>query len=151
MATLIALMSGALFGLGLLLSGMTEPAKVKGFLDLTGAWDPSLAFVMGGAIAVAMLPFAIAKRRARTWSDASIELPQATRIDRRLIAGGLIFGLGWGLAGYCPGPVLVALGGGSVAALWFTVAMLAGVLLHDKLWRRWADSDAVNAGAAPAP
>lgn len=150
MAALIALLSGIVFGFGLLLSGMTEPAKVKAFLDIAGAWDPSLAFVMGGAIAVAVRPFAIARRGARAWSGDTIDLPQATRVDRRLVAGGLIFGLGWGLAGYCPGPALVALGGGSGAALWFVIAMLTGVLLHDKLWRR-SFGPSTSPGDVPAP
>lgn len=149
MAALFAFISGVVFGLGLLLSGMTEPSKVKGFLDIAGAWDPSLAFVMGGAIAVAVLPFGMARRRTHAWSGEAIDLPSNTRVDRRLVAGGLIFGLGWGLAGYCPGPALVALGGGSASALWFVVAMLAGVLLHDKLWRRRAD-ESLGPGRASA-
>ena len=134
MTILIALACGLLFGLGLIASGMTDPAKVQGFLDIAGTWDPSLAFVMGGGIAVGLGAFALARRRERSWSGAPMALPTATRIDARLIGGGTLFGIGWGLAGYCPGPALVAVGGGSVPALWFVGAMLAGMVLHD--WRR---------------
>jgi uncharacterized membrane protein YedE/YeeE len=134
MTILIALACGLLFGLGLIAGGMTDPAKVQGFLDVAGTWDPSLAFVMGGGIAVGLGAFALAKRRERSWSGAPMALPTATRIDARLIGGGALFGIGWGLAGYCPGPALVAVGGGSVPALWFAGAMLAGMVLHD--WRR---------------
>lgn len=136
MGWLIAAASGLLFGLGLIASGMTDPAKIKGFLDVAGAWDPSLALVMGGAVAVGLIAFAVAKRRERAWSGAPMALPSATRIDTQLIAGGLLFGAGWGVAGFCPGPALVALGGGSGSALWFVAAMLAGMALHDKLWAR---------------
>ena len=136
MGWLIAAASGLLFGLGLIASGMTDPAKIKGFLDVAGAWDPSLALVMGGAVAVGLMAFAVAKRRERAWSGAPMALPSATRIDTQLIAGGLLFGTGWGVAGFCPGPALVALGGGSGSALWFVAAMLAGMALHDKPWAR---------------
>ena len=138
MGPCIALCSGLLFGLGLLASGMTDPSKVKGFLDVAGAWDPSLALVMGGAIAVGFLAFALAKRHARAWSGAAIALPASTVIDARLIGGGVLFGIGWGIAGFCPGPALVALASGSGAAALFVVAMLAGMLLHDNVWARRA-------------
>jgi uncharacterized protein len=142
MAALIALLAGLVFGIGLLMSGMTDPAKVQGFLDLFGRWDPSLTFVMGGAIAVAVGAFTIAKRRAATgrksWSGEPIELPTANVIDARLIGGGVLFGIGWGLAGFCPGPALVALSSGFGPALWFVPAMLAGMALHDAVLRRRA-------------
>lgn len=131
MRLLLALLSGLLFGLGLLLSGMTDPAKVKGFLDLFGAWDPSLALVMGGAIAVGLLAFAGAKRRERSWSGDRMEIPQDRRIDRRLIGGGVLFGIGWGVAGFCPGPALVALSSGLPEAWIFVPAMLLGMGLYD--------------------
>ena len=137
---LIALVSGLLFGLGLIAGGMTNPAKVKGFLDLFGAWDPSLAFVMAGAIAVGSIAFALARRRTRAWSGAAMPAPVKPSIDGRLIAGGLIFGAGWGLAGFCPGPALVALGSGAGAAWWFVPAMLIGMALHDEVWLRWRHS-----------
>lgn len=133
MNALIAALSGLVFGIGLIASGMTNPAKVKGFLDLAGAWDPSLGLVMGGAIAVASGAFALARRRERSWTGQRMELPRATVIDARLLGGGVLFGVGWGLAGYCPGPALVALGGGSGSAALFVAAMLAGLVLHDTL------------------
>jgi uncharacterized protein len=142
MGALIALLAGLVFGLGLLMSGMTDPAKVQGFLDLAGRWDPSLAFVMGGAIMVAIGAFTLAKRRAaagrKSWSGEAIELPTSNAIDARLIGGGALFGIGWGLAGFCPGPALVALSCGFGPALWFVPAMLAGVVLHDVVLRRRA-------------
>ncbi|MEL4178188.1 DUF6691 family protein [Roseateles sp. PN1] len=131
MRFVLALLSGLLFGLGLLLSGMTDPAKVKGFLDLFGAWDPSLALVMGGAIAIGLLAFARAKRRERSWSGDRIEIPQDRRIDWRLIGGGVLFGVGWGVAGFCPGPALVALSSGLPEAWIFVPAMLLGMGLVD--------------------
>ncbi|MBT9455687.1 MAG: YeeE/YedE family protein [Burkholderiaceae bacterium] len=128
---LIALVSGLVFGLGLIASGMTNPAKVKGFLDLAGAWDPSLALVMGGAIAVGVLAFALARRRNRSWTGEPFEIPPGTLIDRRLIVGGLLFGVGWGIAGFCPGPALVSLSSGLPAAWIFVPAMLLGMWAHD--------------------
>jgi uncharacterized protein len=142
MGALIALLAGLVFGVGLLMSGMTDPAKVQGFLDLAGRWDPSLAFVMGGAIMVAIGAFTLAKRRAaagrKSWSGEAIELPTSDAIDARLIGGGVLFGIGWGLAGFCPGPALVALSSGFGPALWFVPAMLAGMALHDAVARRRA-------------
>jgi uncharacterized membrane protein YedE/YeeE len=124
---LIALAAGLLFGLGLCLSGMYDPQKVQGFLDITGLWDPSLAFVMGGAIAVALPAFWLAKRRTRAWSGDPIELPTARRIDAPLAIGAALFGAGWGLSGVCPGPGLVDLGFLNGDALLFVVAMTVGV------------------------
>jgi uncharacterized protein len=122
---------GLLFGLGLILSGMTDPGKVLGFLDLAGAWDPSLAFVMAGAIGVAFFAFAIARNRTTAFLGGAIELPAKRAIDRRLIVGSLVFGAGWGLAGFCPGPALVAAGAGHLQAVLFTVAMVAGMVVHE--------------------
>ncbi|MES2717486.1 MAG: DUF6691 family protein [Pseudomonadota bacterium] len=133
MGALFAFASGLVFGLGLILAGMADPLKVKAFLDLAGAWDPSLALVMGGAIAVGMLAFALAARRRHAWSGAAMEIPDSRRIDSRLVGGGMLFGIGWGIAGFCPGPAIVALGSGMAEAGLFVVAMLAGMLLHDKL------------------
>jgi uncharacterized membrane protein YedE/YeeE len=132
MSHLFGFLSGLIFGIGLILAGMTEPLKVKGFLDLAGAWNPSLALVMGGAIAVGMVAFARARRRDRSWTGAPIEIPVNKTIDRRLITGGLLFGIGWGIGGFCPGPALVALGSGAGSAAIFVVAMLIGMVLHDK-------------------
>jgi uncharacterized membrane protein YedE/YeeE len=122
-----SLLAGLVFGLGLIVSGMANPAKVLGFLDLSGAWDPSLAFVMAGAIAVGMVAFMLARRRTVSILGAEMRLPSARHIDRRLIAGSLLFGIGWGIAGFCPGPGLVALGMGEVKGLVFVAAMLAGM------------------------
>lgn len=132
MRYVLALLSGLVFGLGLIAGGMTDPAKVKGFLDLFGAWDPSLALVMGGAIAVGVFAFAAGKRRERSWTGDLMEIPRSTVIDRRLIGGGVLFGAGWGVGGFCPGPALVALGSGLGTAAIFVAAMVAGMLLHDR-------------------
>ncbi|MDP3085964.1 MAG: YeeE/YedE family protein [Rubrivivax sp.] len=132
MRYLIALLSGLVFGLGLIAGGMTDPAKVKGFLDLTGLWDPSLALVMGGAIAVGAFAFAAAARRETSWTGEHMEIPRGSVIDRRLLAGGALFGAGWGLGGFCPGPALVAMGSGLGAAWVFVAAMLAGMWIHDR-------------------
>jgi uncharacterized protein len=130
----IALLCGLLFGLGLLASGMTNPAKVKGFLDLFGAWDPSLALVMAGAILVTAVAFAWARRRSVTLLGQPLHWPSATPVDARLMAGGVLFGVGWALAGFCPGPALVAMGAGLPQAWWFGGAMLAGMWLHDRFF-----------------
>jgi uncharacterized membrane protein YedE/YeeE len=122
---------GLLFGLGLLLSGMTDPGKVQAFLDPAGAWDPSLAFVMGGAVLVALGAFTVARRRTTAFLGGAMQLPTRSAIDRPLVVGSLVFGAGWGLAGFCPGPALVTLAAGHWQALLFVVAMLAGMALHD--------------------
>jgi len=136
MIALASLLCGLVFGLGLIVSGMANPAKVLGFLDLAGQWDPSLAFVMGGAIGVGMVGFAVAGRRAVSLLGAEMRLPSAREIDRRLVAGSVLFGIGWGIAGFCPGPGLVALGMGEVKALVFVAAMLAGMGVFEWLERR---------------
>ena len=127
---LFALAIGLIFGLGLCISGMYLPAKVIGFLDLAGAWDPSLAFVMIGAIVVALPAFWIAKRRSNAWLGGAIELPTARSIDAPLIVGSAIFGIGWGLAGVCPAPGVVDLGFLNGDAAIFVAAMAAGVLIY---------------------
>jgi uncharacterized protein len=132
MGNIFGFMSGLLFGVGLILAGMTDPLKVKAFLDLAGAWDPSLALVMGGAIAVGVFVFAAARRRHRSWSGAPMEIPSVRTIDKRLVLGGVLFGAGWGIGGFCPGPALVALGSGMGAAAVFVAAMLVGMVLHDR-------------------
>lgn len=132
MNALVGFVSGLVFGLGLLLAGMAEPLKVKAFLDLAGAWNPSLAFVMGGAITVGAVAFALARRRNRSWTGTAMEIPALRHVDTRLLLGGMLFGAGWGIAGFCPGPALVALGGGSGDAALFVCAMLAGMAVHDR-------------------
>jgi len=136
MLVFASLLAGLVFGLGLIVSGMANPAKVLGFLDLAGAWDPSLAFVMGGAVAVGAVAFALAGKRSSSLFGAEMRLPTTRAIDRRLIAGSLVFGVGWGIAGFCPGPALVALGMGQIKALIFVGAMLAGMGLFEWLERR---------------
>lgn len=138
MALLIALLAGVIFGLGLIVGGMTNPAKVLAFLDITGDWDPSLAFVMAGAIAIGFFAFRQAKRRATSVLGDIIDLPEKTRIDRQLIAGALLFGIGWGLAGFCPGPALVALTIGGSPVWIFVASMLAGMGLYTLVeWLDW--------------
>lgn len=135
MQALIALVAGLLFGLGLLLSGMANPTKVVGFLDLAGNWDPSLALLMAGAIGAALPAFTMARKRSTAWAGCALALPSATQIDAPLVLGSLTFGVGWGLAGYCPGPALVSLGTGSVPAVVFVLAMIAGMAIHAWLTR----------------
>lgn len=131
MTIFTAFLAGLLFGLGLILSGLANPAKVLGFLDLAGAWDPSLALVMGGAIAVGVVAFAIAKKRTRTMLGQAMRLPSERRIDKRLVGGSVLFGIGWGIAGFCPGPALTALGMGELKAVVFVMAMLGGMALFE--------------------
>lgn len=130
MRVLISALSGALFGLGLLVSGMTDPAKVQGFLDLAGAWDPTLIFVLGGAVAPMILAWRIAARRPRALTGAAFPPLPKQRLDARLIGGSVLFGAGWALAGFCPGPALASLGWSGPAGLVFTLAMAAGMALH---------------------
>jgi uncharacterized membrane protein YedE/YeeE len=131
-----ALLAGLIFGIGLIISDMANPAKVLGFLDLSGNWDPSLAFVMVGAILVGTMAFALARRRRRSMLGAPIQLPESKHVDRRLIAGSLVFGTGWGLAGFCPGPALVVAGSGQPGAWLFVASMLIGMGIFSMLERR---------------
>ena len=133
MKLISALFSGLLFGIGLILSGMTDPAKVIGFLDIGGRWDPSLAFVMGGALLVGLLAFPFAASRQTAWLGEPMRLPTARQIDRPLIVGALLFGAGWGLAGYCPGPALTSVLYGGAKPLVFVLAMLVGIGLFEAL------------------
>lgn len=131
MYTAASFLAGLVFGLGLIVSRMADPRKVLGFLDLAGAWDPSLVFVMAGAIAVGAVAFALMRRRTRTLLGAPVLLPSARDIERRLVLGSLTFGVGWGLAGICPGPALVLAGYGSEKGIVFLIAMLAGNALFE--------------------
>ena len=130
MFNFVAFLSGLIFGIGLILSRMADPAKVLNFLDFTGHWDPSLAFVMIGAIAVGLFGFSLAKKRPASLLDKPMQLPTATRIDKRLVVGSSLFGVGWGLAGICPGPALVTLSAGVAPALIFVISMLFGMMLY---------------------
>jgi uncharacterized protein len=142
MPVFTAWLFGLVFGVGLIIAGMVNPAKVLGFLDLTGLWDPSLMLVMIGAISVGLLAFVWSKHRQQSLLGLKLSLPTSTRIDKRLVLGNLTFGAGWGLAGYCPGPALVSLGAwGSPAftsTLVFVAAMLAGMGLFEILQRKAA-------------
>ena len=144
MPLLTALVAGLVFGFGLVISGMANPPKVVGFLDLAGAWDPSLALVMVGAIAAGVPACQIASRRSTTLLGMPLQLPSARTLDRRLVLGSLLFGVGWGLAGFCPGPALVALGMGEGKAVLFVVSMVAGMGVFELLERR-SRSAAVSA------
>lgn len=133
---LFALLSGLIFGIGLILAGMANPAKVLAFLDLAGAWDPSLGLVMGGAIAVGFVAFAFAKKRTLSFLGLSMQIPTSRIIDKRLVIGGLAFGIGWGIAGICPSPAFVLLGVGSVKAVIFTAFMIIGMAVFEVLESR---------------
>ena len=135
-----AVASGSLFGLGLALAGMTRVEKVRGFLDFSGDWDPSLLFVMGGAVAVHAVAWRVVARRARPVFAPRFEFPAARVIDARLLGGAALFGVGWGLGGFCPGPAVASLASGAPAAVAFVVAMLAGFVLAG-LTRRTAEQD----------
>ncbi|WP_029363708.1 DUF6691 family protein [Herbaspirillum lusitanum] len=135
MATVSALFAGLLFGLGLMVSGMADPAKVLGFLDLFGLWNPSLIFVMMGAILLGAPAFFLARRRRRSILGLPMQIPAAASLTVRLIAGSAVFGIGWGLAGFCPGPALVSAAAGYPKAIGFVAAMIAGMLLFDQLER----------------
>jgi len=135
-ALIFALLSGLIFGLGLILAGMANPAKVLAFLDLTGLWDPSMALVMGGAIAVSLVAFRIAGKRSLSFLGLPINLPTSRIIDKRLVFGGLVFGIGWGLVGICPAPAFVLLGMGSIKGIVFVIAMLIGMAIYELLESR---------------
>jgi len=126
---LFAFASGLIFGLGLILAGMANPAKVLGFLDVAGTWDPSLAFVMAGAIVIGFVAFLVAKKRTQSFLGLPMQMPTNQLIDKRLVLGSALFGIGWGLAGICPGPGIVLLGVGGVKGLVFVSALVLGVLI----------------------
>lgn len=135
-ALIFAALAGIIFGLGLILAGMANPAKVLAFLDLAGLWDPSLALVMVGAIAVGLVAFSFAKKRPVSLLGLTMQLPTATHIDKRLTSGGLAFGIGWGLTGICPAPAFVLLGTGSQQGLIFVIAMLCGMAIFEIIDRK---------------
>ena len=135
MAFVVSLIAGLVFGMGLIAAGMTNPMKVKGFLDLLN-WDPSLALVMGGAIAVGVVGFMLAKGRKTSLTGEPMQLPNNTTIDGRLILGGVLFGAGWGIAGLCPGPAIAVAATGSLPVIIFVLTMLAGMVIHDRLLKR---------------
>ena len=135
MTIVAAWVAGLVFGLGLILSGMGNPAKVQNFLDVWGHWDPSLGLVMGGAIAVGLLAFTWAKKRTTSFLGEPMQLPTAAVVDRQLLTGATLFGVGWGLAGFCPGPAVMNLVTGHAEVWLFVAAMLAGMWLQH-LWAR---------------
>ena len=133
MQIFIALLAGLIFGVGLIVAGMTDPSKIIGFLDIAGVWNPSLAFVMVGGIAVATLAFRFAASQTQSFFGNAFQIPTATQIDWRLIIGSLLFGIGWGLAGYCPGPALASIATGGSKPVVFTLAMLGGMAIFELL------------------
>ena len=149
MISLVAWVSGLVFGFGLILAGMANPAKVLAFLDISGSWDPSLAFVMAGAIAIGAVAFALARNRGSSYLGVSISLPASRVIDRRLVLGSFVFGIGWGMAGICPGPALVLLGSGSGKGIVFVAAMLVGMGIFELLERRDSKDPLPETGAGP--
>ena len=147
--TVCAFAAGLTFGVGLIVSQMVDPAKVLGFLDVAGKWDPSLALVMAGAVSAGGIAFAIAKRRATTLLGTPLQLPRIGLVDRHLIGGSALFGIGWGLAGFCPGPAVVSIGAGQVKAVIFVIAMLAGMTLFEIVERLRARGSTAST-ASPA-
>ncbi len=135
MKNIITLLSGLIFGLGLIISGMTNPDKVIRFLDIAGIWDPNLMFVMLGGIAVAFVGFKFVQNKSQTVFDDTIHLPGTTHISKEFVIGSLLFGAGWALAGFCPGPALVGLGAGYKEAVIFVMAMIVGMIIHDQLFK----------------
>ena len=146
MYTVYSFAAGLIFGFGLIVSQMISPVKVQGFLDVFGRWDPSLALVMAAAVVVTTIAFLFSRKRTSSLLGRPMHLPQVRDIDRRLIVGSIVFGIGWGLAGFCPGPALVALGTGHVKAFIFVIAMLAGMAIFELIERRRAR---VSGHAAP--
>lgn len=144
MATVTALLSGLVFGVGLVLSGLANPAKVLGFLDIAGRWDPSLVLVMTAAVATAMLGFAAARRRATSYLGVTLDLPASSAIDARLVGGSAVFGLGWGITGFCPGPAVVGIGTGELKAVVFVAAMVLGMALFELIERLQASPGRVD-------
>jgi uncharacterized membrane protein YedE/YeeE len=143
--TASAFIVGLIFGIGLIFGGMTNPAKVIGFLDISGNWDPSLAFVMGGAILVGVIAFRFAKQRTTSFVGGAMHLPTSNDIDKRLVIGSVLFGAGWGMAGFCPGPAITSLGTGNPKAVIFVVAMLAGMAIFELADRYWHQPRRANA------
>ncbi|MDO9049416.1 MAG: YeeE/YedE family protein [Methylobacter sp.] len=135
MLNINAFFVGLLFGLGLIISGMTDPSKIIAFLDLAGDWDPSLIFVMGGAILIGAVAFTIAKKRQRSLLGAPMQLPSETELDKGLLIGSLVFGIGWGLSGFCPGPAVVSAASGQPKAWIFVASMLSGMALYSLIER----------------
>jgi uncharacterized protein len=150
MASLFAFVAGLVFGLGLIVAGMANPKKILGFLDVAGKWDPSLALVMVGAIAVGLVAFALGRRRTRSVLGLPMQLPVARSVDVRLVGGSLLFGIGWGLAGFCPGPAIIALGAGYAKAGVFVAAMLLGMLAFELFERRRTYSESSKPDATGA-
>ncbi|HJW03278.1 MAG TPA: DUF6691 family protein [Azospira sp.] len=147
---LSALVAGLTFGVGLILAGMTDPAKVLAFLDFSGTWDPSLAFVMGGAIGIALVPFYLARHRELSLTGTPLPPPSRQGVEARLLLGSTLFGIGWGLSGICPGPAIVNLGIGSVPAATFTLAMGAGMAAF-QFWQKGRHQSSPLEGAADTP
>ena len=131
---LVSLSAGLIFGFGLAISGMLDPERVRGFLDIFGVWDPSLAFVLGGAVTVSAAGYLISRRMGRPLLDVAFHLPNTTRLDSSLVLGAAMFGVGWGISGLCPGPAISSLIPGFPSTIVFTLAMLAGIVLHDRLF-----------------
>jgi uncharacterized membrane protein YedE/YeeE len=150
MASVFAFVAGLVFGLGLIVAGMVNPAKILGFLDVAGKWDPSLALVMAGAIAVGVVAFALARRRTISALGLPMQLPSARTLDTRLVGGSVVFGIGWGLAGFCPGPAIVALGAGYAKAAVFVVAMLLGMGAFELIERNRARTGSTTPDATSA-
>ena len=150
MTSLFAFIAGLVFGFGLIVAGMVNPAKILGFLDLAGKWDPSLALVMVGAIAVGLVAFALARRRTMSALGLPMQLPAASTLDTRLVGGSLVFGIGWGLAGFCPGPAIVAIGAGYPKAAVFVVAMLLGMGAFELIQRSRTGTDLTSSDATSA-
>lgn len=142
MTLITSFLSGLVFGIGLIVAGMANPAKVKGFLDLAGNWDPSLALVMAGAIGVGLIAFRVAHNRMETMLGVELKLPRNVHIDRRLVLGSVLFGIGWGIGGFCPGPGIVAVGAGEIKAVVFAVSMIAGMAVFELLEKRAATARA---------
>jgi uncharacterized membrane protein YedE/YeeE len=147
-----AILAGTIFGFGLALSGMMDPTRVRGFLDVAGRFDPSLSFVLAGALAVSGLGYALSRRTRHPLLDETYHLPVRRDIDAKLLAGAAIFGIGWGMAGFCPGPAIASLPLGLAQTFVFTVMMLAGILLHE-FWvsGNWARAADQRRARDPAP
>ena len=135
MDTVASFIVGLIFGLGLVIGGMTDPSKVIGFLDISGSWDPSLAFVMGGALLVGVIAFRFARHRTANFFGGAVRMPTKNDIDKRMVIGSLLFGIGWGLAGFCPGPAITSMGTGNSEALLFVLAMVTGMALFEGIER----------------